>query len=95
METSGLDGDEDVKRLVVDCLTHGTATRLRAYYPFRRRVDTLCDSMGINREPHTRSNLSDVVIMADKEFVWRKKKVTRSMLESWEYFRTIEPFESD
>lgn len=93
MDTLGLDADTEVVDFVIDCLTHGTATRLRAYYPFRKRVEILCDTIGINRGPHKRSNLSDVVIMVDQGFAWRKKKVTRSLIESWGYYRTIEPEE--
>ncbi len=93
VETLGIDYDEEVTEFVLDCLTHGTATRLRAHYPFRKRVDILCDTIGINRGPHKRSNLSDVVIMVGQGFTWRKKKVTRSKIEEWGYYRTIEPEE--
>lgn len=95
MSHLGLDSDTEVVGFVIDCLIHGSATRLRAFYPFRRRVDILCDSMGINRGPHKRSNLSDVVIMLDQGFTWRKKKVTRAKIEEWGYFHTIDIVDSD
>ena len=95
MESLGINDDEDVLEFVVGCLTHGSATRLRAFYPFRKRLEILCDTIGIDRGPHKRSNLSDVVIMVDQGFTWRKKKVTRSMIEAWEYFRTIDPEEME
>lgn len=95
MHTLGINDDQEVLEFVSDCLTHGTATRLRAFYPFRKRVEILCDSMGINRGPHKRSNLSDVVIMLDQGFTWRKKKVTRSKIEEWGYFHSVYPEDSD
>lgn len=93
MESLGINDDEDVLEFVVGCLIHGKATRLRAFYPFRKRLEILCDTIGINRGPHKRSNLSDVVIMLDKGFSWKKKKVTRTIIEEWEMYRTIEPEE--
>lgn len=93
MEILGINDDEEVVDFVIDCLTHGTATRLRAHYPFRKRIEILCDTIGINRGPHKRSNLSDVVIMVDQGFTWRKKKVIRSKIDEWEYFKAIEPEE--
>ena len=90
MESLGINDDQEVLDFVVDCLIHGSTTRLRAFYPFRKRLEILCDTIGIDRGPHKRSNLSDVVIMVDQGFTWRKKKVPRSKIEEWEYYRTIE-----
>jgi hypothetical protein len=86
MELIGFQEDEDVCGFIVDCLTSGTATRHGASYPFRRRVEILSDTIGIDRGPHKRNNLSDVVIKVDPGFQWKKRKVTRAMRESWDEF---------
>lgn len=86
MDSIGFEEDKEVFDFVIECIHHGSATRRRASYPFRKRVEVICDTIGINRGPHKRSSLSDVVIMMDPGFTWKKKRVTRTMMSSWDEF---------
>lgn len=83
MELIEFEEDHDVSDFIIECLHHGIAMKSRASYSFRKRVEILSDTMGIDRGPHIRSNLSDVVIKASPGFVWRKRKVTESTIYSW------------
>ena len=73
--------DEELFGIISECLITGSSTRTRMPYSFRRRVEALSDSIGINRGPHERENLSDVILKLDPGFQWKRKKVTRSILE--------------
>ena len=77
------DSAESVMCFLLECLTNGCATKRRVSYSFRRRVELICDTIGINRGPHRRDNLSDVVITLDPGFVWKKKRVMSTMIKTW------------
>ena len=84
MDLMGLeDRDNKVCDLIVECLNKGSATRTRIPYSLRKRTEIMSDTIGINRGPHVRSNLSDIIIILDPDFSWRKKKFTSSILDKW------------
>ena len=79
--TGLIDEDEELFGMIAECLIMGSSKRTRMTYSFRTRVEALCDSIGINRGPHDRENLSDVVIKLDPGFSWKKKRVTKTIFE--------------
>ena len=89
IELIDFEKDEEVMDFIVECLTNGFSTRSRVPYSFRKRVEILSDTIGINRGPHERKNLSDVVIKLDPGFIWKKRKVTSRMKSTWDEFRII------
>lgn len=89
METIDFEEDKEVEDFIVECLTNGSSVRYRAPYSFRRRVEILSDTIGIDRGPHKRENLSDVVVNIKPGFTWKKRKVTSTMRATWDEFRSI------
>lgn len=79
--------DDDIAVFISECMYNGSSSRKRVSYGFRRRVEMICDTIGINRGPHGRKNLSDMVLKIEEGFTWRKSRVTSYIVDSWKEIR--------